>query len=94
MLFRSTPLHLKIGINAGEPIAENNDLFGTPVQLAARVMAYAGQDQIAVSKLVYDLCTGKGLKFKDLGEAEFKGFAEKMPVYEAQWRDESEMLPE
>ncbi len=89
-----TPLHLKIGINAGEPIAENNDLFGTPVQLAARVMAYAGQDQIAVSKLVYDLCTGKGLKFKDLGEAEFKGFAEKMPVYEAQWRDESEMLPE
>lgn len=89
-----TPLHVKIGINAGEPIAENNDLFGTPVQLAARVMAYAGQDQIAVSKLVFDLCQGKGLKFKELGEAEFKGFAEKMPVYEAQWRDESEMLPE
>jgi adenylate cyclase len=88
------PLHVKIGINAGEPIAENNDLFGTPVQMAARVMAFAGQDQIAVSKLVFDLCTGKGLKFKDLGAAEFKGFAEKVPVYEAQWRDESEMLPE
>ncbi len=88
------PLHVKIGINAGEPIAENNDLFGTPVQMAARVMAYAGQDQIAVSKLVFDLCTGKGLKFKDLGAAEFKGFAEKVPVFEAQWRDESEMLTE
>ncbi|MSP21222.1 MAG: adenylate/guanylate cyclase domain-containing protein [Alphaproteobacteria bacterium] len=88
------PLHLKIGINAGEPIAENNDLFGTPVQLAARVCAYAGQDQIAVSKLVFDLCQGKGLKFRDLGGAEFKGFAEKMPVFEARWRDESEMLPE
>ena len=88
------PLHVKIGINAGERIAENNDLFGTPVQMAARVMAYAGQDQIAVSKLVFDLCTGKGLKFKDLGSAEFKGFAEKVPVFEAQWRDESEMLTE
>ena len=57
-------------------------------------MAYAGQDQIAVSKLVFDLCTGKGLKFKDLGAAEFKGFAEPMAIYEAQWRDESEMLTE
>ena len=88
------PLHIKIGINAGEPIAENNDLFGTPVQLAARVCAFAGSDQIAVSKLVRDLCQGKGLVFRDLGQAEFKGFAETMPVYEAQWRDEAALLPE
>ena len=82
MLFRS-----KIGVNAGEPIAENNDLFGTPVQLAARVCAFAASDQIAVSKLVRDLCQGKGLNFNDLGQAEFKGFGEKMPVYEAVWRE-------
>lgn len=81
------PLHVKIGINAGEPIAENNDLFGTPVQLAARVCAFAAADQIAVSKLVRDLCQGKGLTFNDLGAAEFKGFGEKMPVYEVTWRD-------
>ena len=81
------PLHVKIGINAGEPIAENNDLFGTPVQLAARVCAFAASDQIAVSKLVRDLCQGKGLNFNDLGQAEFKGFGEKMPVYEVVWRD-------
>jgi adenylate cyclase len=86
------PLHIKIGINAGEPIAENNDLFGTPVQLAARVCAFAASDQIAVSKLVRDLCQGKGLNFNDLGQAEFKGFGEKMPVYEAVWREG--MLPE
>ena len=86
------PLHIKIGVNAGEPIAENNDLFGTPVQLAARVCAFAASDQIAVSKLVRDLCQGKGLNFNDLGQAEFKGFGEKMPVYEAVWREG--MLPE
>ena len=81
------PLHVKIGINAGEPIAENNDLFCTPVHLAARVCAFAASDQIAVSKLVRDLCQGKGLNFNDLGQAEFKGFGEKMPVYEVVWRD-------
>ena len=80
------PLHLNIGINAGEPIQEDDDLFGTPVQLAARVCAFAGTDQIAVSKLVKDLCAGKGLKFNDLGEVEFKGFAEKIPVSEVLWR--------
>lgn len=80
------PLHLNIGINSGEPIHEDDDLFGTPVQLAARVCAFAGTDQIAVSKLVKDLCAGKGLKFADLGEVEFKGCAEKIPVSEVLWR--------
>ena len=84
------PLHLNIGINSGEPIHEGDDLFGTPVQLAARVCAYAGTDQIAVSKLVKDLCAGKGLKFNDLGEVEFKGFAEKIHVSEVLWRQMNE----
>ena len=81
------PLHLNIGINAGEPIQEDDDLFGTPVQLAARVCAFAGTDQIAVSRLVKDLCAGKGLKFNDLGDVEFKGFTEKIPVSEVLWRE-------
>jgi class 3 adenylate cyclase len=32
------PLGVKIGINAGEPIVEDDDLFGTTVQLAARIV--------------------------------------------------------
>ena len=84
------PLHLNIGINAGEPIQEDDDLFGTPVQLAARVCGFAGTDQIAVSKLVKDLCAGKGLKFNDLGEVEFKGFEEKIPVSEVLWQEAPE----
>jgi len=84
------PLHLNIGINAGEPIQEDDDLFGTPVQLAARICGFAGTDQIAVSKLVKDLCAGKGLKFNDLGDVEFKGFAEKILVSEVLWREATE----
>ncbi len=31
------PIKVRIGLNAGEPIAEEEDLFGTAVNLAARV---------------------------------------------------------
>ena len=42
----------RIGINAGEPIRDGQDYFGTPVQLAARVMSKAESDEIAVSHVV------------------------------------------
>src|SRR3990172_8375777 len=32
-----TPLRVRIGLNAGEPVAEDDDLFGAAVQLAARI---------------------------------------------------------
>lgn len=80
------PLHVKIGVNAGEPISENDDLFGTPVQMAARVAQHAAMDQIAVSQLVRELCRGKQVEFNDLGTMNFKGFDEPVPVSEVIWR--------
>src|SRR3546814_4680731 len=62
--------HVRIGINAGEPIREGGDFFGTPVQRAARVMSVAGADEIAVSNVVRDLCVGKELQFELLGGSE------------------------
>src|SRR3546814_13065068 len=59
--------HVRIGINAGEPIREGGDFFGTPVQLAARVMSVAGAAGIAVSNVVRDLFAGKGLPFEPSG---------------------------
>ena len=44
-------LGLCIGVNAGEPIHEDGDIFGTPVQMAARVLSKAEGDEIAVSNL-------------------------------------------
>jgi len=40
-------LGLCIGVNAGEPIHEDGDIFGTPVQMAARVLSKAEGDEIA-----------------------------------------------
>lgn len=68
------PVEVRIGAAVGEPIEEGDDLFGSTVQLAARLCAHATPGQIVVSSAIADLCLGKGLQFTDLGEAAFKGF--------------------
>lgn len=77
----------RIGINAGEPIREGKDFFGTPVQLAARVMSKANADQIAVSHIVQSMYGGKDISFTKVGEFELKGFDEPMPIYHVNYRE-------
>lgn len=73
-------LHLRVGINAGEPIAENGDLFGTTVQIAARICDKAGTDDVYVSQVVKDLSQGRGT-FENKGTFELKGVAEPQTLY-------------
>ena len=74
------PLALKIGAAAGEPVEQGNDLFGSTVQLAARLCSEADAGQIVVSTGLAELCRGKGLQFDDLGSLALKGFAEPVPA--------------
>ncbi|MTI10419.1 adenylate/guanylate cyclase domain-containing protein [Curvivirga aplysinae] len=73
---------IRIGISAGEPIHENGDLFGTPVNMAARVMDKADAEQVAVSGIVMEMCRGKPFGFKSVGQFELKGFEDPQSVYE------------
>lgn len=72
---------IRIGINAGEAITEENDLFGTVVQLAARVCGAAKGDEILVSSAVRDTYVGKRAQFTSHGAKEMKGFAEPIEVF-------------
>jgi adenylate cyclase len=83
------PLHIKIGINAGEPIAEDNDLFGTTVQLAARIVDKAKTEQIFVSEIVRGICAGKDLEFVDRGGYAMKGFENELTLYEVVWNEDA-----
>jgi class 3 adenylate cyclase len=74
------PVIVRIGISAGEPVEQHEDLFGSTVQLAARLCAQAEPGQILVSNVVADLCIGKNLRFHDAGECELKGFQDKIPT--------------
>ena len=68
------PVEIRVGISAGEPVEDHNDLFGSTVQLAARLCAQAEPGQILVSDVITGLCMGKGLKFAGAGQFELKGF--------------------
>jgi class 3 adenylate cyclase len=76
----SFPLRICIGLNAGEPIHEDNDIFGTPVQLAARILAKAQGDQIYCSEIVLQQC--QGLTFSSAGKFSMKGFDQPIEVFE------------
>ncbi|MGB3552443.1 MAG: nickel-binding protein [Candidatus Binatus sp.] len=79
------PLKVRIGAAAGEPVEREHDLFGATVQLAARLCAHAEPDQILVSNVIAELCVGKGLPFKDLGDVLLKGFSHPIRVQAVQW---------
>lgn len=75
------PLRVRIGLAAGEPVERHNDLFGSTVQLAARLCAQAEPEQILLSNAVAELCIGKGLSFRDLGTVSLKGFEQPVRVH-------------
>ncbi len=81
------PLHIRVGLNAGEPIEDAGDLFGSTVILAARIAAQADGGEILASNVVRELCSGKPFLFSDRGEHAMKGFDEAVRVYEVSWRD-------
>lgn len=87
---RDTPLRVRIGLSAGEPVASDNDLFGATVNLAARLCAHAGPQQIVVSRVVRELCLGKKLSFKHHGPRQLKGFQTPADVYEVDWSPSAE----
>lgn len=79
------PLGLKIGINAGEPIAEDDDLFGATVQMAARIVDKAEAGQIFVSATVKGLCSGKNFDFTARPGFTMNGFDGTVTLYELPW---------
>ena len=80
------PVKVRIGVSAGEPVAERDDLFGAAVQLAARACDQAAAGAILVSTAVRELCVGKGFNFESRGPFELKGFEELVPLYEVVWQ--------
>ena len=76
-----TPLRVRIGLNAGEPVAEEEDLFGTAVQLASRIAARAEPGQVLVSDVVRQLAAGKGFLFSDEGDVALRGFDDPIRLY-------------
>ena len=81
------PILVRVGLNAGEPIAEEKDLFGTAVIEAARIAGAAKGGEILVSDVVRQLAKGKDFLFADRGEVALRGFDEPVRLYEVRWQE-------
>jgi class 3 adenylate cyclase len=81
------PLHVRAGLNAGEPVVEDSDLFGSTVILAARIAAAAQGGEVLASMAVRELCAGKGFLFADRGEYALRGFEDPVRMFEVSWRE-------
>ena len=80
----SEPIHVRIGMDCGEPVEDSNDLFGTTVQLAARLCAAASSDQILVSENISREHGSPG-RFVNMKLLQLKGFSGQLPAFECAW---------
>jgi class 3 adenylate cyclase len=78
-------IRVRIGIDVGEPVADSNDLFGSTVQLAARLCQAADPDAILVSGATREL-VGKSFKAVELPPRTLKGFSAPVPLFALEWR--------
>ncbi len=78
-------LQVRIGLDAGEPVADHNDLFGSTVQMAARLCQSAEPDTIVVSEAISGLVRDR-FALADLGCLSLKGFAKPAEAFAVSWR--------
>ena len=69
-------------------IEYDDDLWGTSVVRASRIMNKADGGQILVSQVVMDLVEGKGYLFSDAGEFALKGYEHAVHLFDVQWEAE------
>jgi len=87
----ASPVHglqVRVGLNAGEPIEDEGDLFGATVILASRICAQASGGEILIPEPVRHLLAGKSFVFSDHGEFLPKGFDDAVRLFEVRWREE------
>ena len=75
-------MSFRIGINLGDVIVENDDIFGEGVNIAARLQTFADPGGICISRPVYDQVRNKlTLGYEFLGERSVKNIAEPQGVF-------------
>jgi len=84
------PMHIRIGLNAGEPIVTEGRLFGAAVHAAFRICDRAQPDQILISDVIHRLVEGKDFAFTDRGRVVLRGFPGRLRLYEVRWQEGQE----
>jgi class 3 adenylate cyclase len=70
---RSLGIEIRAGLHTGEVEVRGAEIGGLAVNIAARIMALAGDGRVLVSGTVKDLVVGSGIEFTDRGSHRLKG---------------------
>ena len=76
---------VRIGLNAGEAVIEENDYFGTAVQLTARICDNAKSSEVRCSEVIYQACSSDKELFESKGEVDLKGIARSQKIFLINW---------
>lgn len=88
------PIRVRMGLNLGEVISEEDDFFGTAVILAARVASRARGGEIFVSEVMHDVLGVTGeFRLTQRGNLRLKGFTRSQRVYAVEWEEGSPGTP-
>src|SRR5450830_1160893 len=81
-------IELRIGINVGDIIIDEGDIYGDGVNIAARVEALARPGAVCISENAYQQVKGKlVLDVSDMGEQLLKNIAQPVRVYGVRLQD-------
>jgi adenylate cyclase len=89
-------MQFRIGINLGDVIVENDDIFGDGVNIAARLEALAEPGGICVSGAVRDQVGQRleDIEFEDIGEQSVKNIARPIRVFRIRFEQSTPAAPE
>lgn len=80
-------LMLRVGLDAGEPLADGDDLYGTPVIVANRLCHSAGAGEILASEVVRQIAGHRVAELMHpVGALRLKGAADRVTVATVQWQ--------
>ncbi|MAI02637.1 MAG: hypothetical protein CMP40_02260 [Rickettsiales bacterium] len=80
----SITIEFRIGINLGDIMIQDNNLYGDNVNIAARLESISTPGEITISEKVYQEVHNKvDISFKSLGEKKLKNITQKIKVYES-----------
>ena len=87
-------LAIRVGLNVGDALRDEGDLFGTPVVVARRLCDTAAAGQIRCSAAVAHVLAGRqAFSFRDLGPLQLKGITDAVDAREVEFeRDEPNAL--
>lgn len=75
-------LELRIGVNLGDVIVDDDEIFGDGVNIAARLQALAKPGTVCISQTVYDQVRNKlDFRYRPLGSHRAKNIAEPIRAY-------------